>query len=139
MSSGMVSVRLQNILGATLLATASFVAPTSPLMLQLDSAVGSETAGGTQISGGSYTATSLGSSTPFGATMSYATGVASGSNANAVSFTNMPAVTVTSIEIWDSAGTPLRWWWGTLTTSETTNAGDTLTFAVGSIVPSMSG
>jgi hypothetical protein len=139
-TSGMDQARLINILGAATADGVSFVAPTTPLKLRLDTAVGSETAGGTeQGTSAGYTAggLTLGAS-PF-SVPTYSAGSASNSNANVVTWTNMPATTITSCEIWDSAGSPLRWFWGTLTSSVTTNLGDTLSFAAGSIVPSMAG
>jgi hypothetical protein len=139
-TSGMDQNRLINILGVATLDGTSFLAPTSPLKLQLDTTVGSETTDGTQLaaSGGYVTGGATMGSNPF-STPTYSAGAASNSNANTVTWTNMPAAMINGIEIWDSAATPLRWWWGALTTVETTNSGDTLSFAIGSIVPSMSG
>jgi len=45
----------------------------------------------------------------------------------------MPAATITAIELWDSAGTPARKWFGALTANKTTNLGDTFTIASGSL------
>lgn len=65
--------------------------------------------------------------------------VASGSvtNTSALNFTNMPAATITAVEVWDSAGTPKRLWYGSIT-SKTTNSGDTLSFATSSITIALS-
>ena len=42
--------------------------------------------------------------------------------------------TITAIEVWDTAGTPLRWLQGALTSSITGVAnGDTISFAIGSV------
>ncbi|HEY2638452.1 MAG TPA: hypothetical protein VGI66_01025 [Streptosporangiaceae bacterium] len=107
---------------------------TPPYNLRLMSTQGSNTANGTeQASGNGYT--TGGSS--LGAT--FAGTVASGqfSNANAVSWTatgTWSPATQTSIEIWDTAGTPLRYLQGALTSSITGVAnGDTVTFAAASI------
>lgn len=55
-------------------------------------------------------------------------------NTSAVTFTNMPAsTTVTSMEVWDTNGTPNRRWYGTLQAPKTTALGDTLSFAASSI------
>jgi hypothetical protein len=54
-------------------------------------------------------------------------------NANAVTWTASGAwPAVLGIEVWDSAGTPLRWLQGAITSVTLAN-GNTLTFAVGSI------
>jgi hypothetical protein len=48
----------------------------------------------------------------------------------------MPTVaSMTQAEIWDTGGTPKRWWWGALSATITTNSGDTVTFATSSITP----
>jgi hypothetical protein len=48
----------------------------------------------------------------------------------------MPAATIVAVEVWDSAGTPVRLWQGSMT-SKTTNSGDTLSFASGAITFSL--
>jgi hypothetical protein len=50
----------------------------------------------------------------------------------ALTYTNMPAATITSIDEFDSAGTPVRRWWGNLSASKTTNSGDTFSIAASS-------
>lgn len=50
-----------------------------------------------------------------------------------VSQTNMPAVTVSWVEIWDSSGTNVRIDWPSSFTAKTCSAGDTLSFAAGQI------
>lgn len=107
-------------------------APTSPLHLRLYTVAGSETASGTEASGNGYTASgnSMGTAS-FGANSS---GVSS--NANAVSWTasggNLGGGALVAVEVWDTAGTPVRLLWGTIT-SVTVATGNTLNFAVGSI------
>jgi hypothetical protein len=94
----------------------------------------------TQISGGSYPAGGIDMGavgTTFGAA-SYSGGIASVTNSGAaVTQASMPAVTtpgVTDAAIYDGTSvTPVRWWWGSLTTAVITNSGDTLTFATSSI------
>ena len=139
-SNGMDQNRLKNALDA-FLGTATLVAFVTPPLLRLMTANGSETTNGTELgTSGGYTA---GSGVTFGASAfgasSFSAGAANASNANAVTITNMPAATIVAAEIWDSAATKLRWWFGLLTASKTTNAGDTLTFAIGSVTPSFAG
>ncbi|MFF1684602.1 hypothetical protein [Streptomyces sp. NPDC058254] len=45
----------------------------------------------------------------------------------------MPAVTVVGVEVWDSAGTPVRLWYGPLTASRTVAAGDELRLTASSL------
>jgi hypothetical protein len=139
-TSGMDQNRLKNALDA-FLGTATLTAFVTPPLLRLMTANGSETTNGTELgTSGGYTA---GSGVTFGASAfaasTFSAGAAGSSNSNAVTITNMPAATIVAAEIWDSAGTKLRWWFGLLTASKTTNAGDTLTFAVGSVTPSFAG
>jgi len=104
---------------------------TPPLYLRLMTAQGSNTSNGTELSGTGYTAggSTLGSSA-FGTPSA---GVQT--NNNSVSWSvGSSWSTVTSIEIWDSAGTKLRWLQGALTSSITGAAnGDTVQFAAASI------
>ena len=96
---------------------------------------------GTELSGGSYVqgtgiTYATGPSGAFSAS-SYSSGAGSTSNNTTLSQTGMPAATIIGIEIWDSAGTPLRWWWGALQSQITTNNGDTLSFTSGAIVATL--
>ena len=107
---------------------------TPPLKLRLMTAQGTNSSNGTEATGVNcpgYTAlgSSLGSSA-FGAPSA-----GQQTNNNAVSWSATGSwTTVTAIEIWDSAGTPLRWLQGALTSNITGVAnGDTVQFAVGSI------
>ena len=97
---------------------------TTPIKLALVTANGTDSAAGTEVTGGSY------------ARQTITVGAASGgsvSNNATISFTNMPAATVVGIEIYDSNGTPKRLAYGPLTASKTVAAGDTLQFAASSI------
>lgn len=116
------------------LGAGSYTARTGAVLLELDTAVGSQAAAGTAVSGGSYADQTC----AFG-TASTQTGTYSGTIANSgtPTFTNMPAVTVTSIELKDSAGTPVRLQYGNLNSSKTTNSGDTVSVAVGAITVSI--
>lgn len=129
---------LQAVLTASVTATftpgtggGSAIIITPPFKLRLMSAVGSNTSNGTELTTtGGYTAlgSSLGSSA-FGAPSA---GVST--NSNLVSWTATGTwATVTGIEIWDSAGTPLRWLQGSITSITGVVNGDTVQFAVASI------
>lgn len=91
-------------------------APTLPLKLRLMTANGDDATAGTEVtnSGGSAYA-------PQTVAPAAASGGADSTSSDIV-FTNMPACTLTGWEIWDSAGTPFRWWHGTV--SKTLNLGD---------------
>lgn len=127
------TVHANNLLDASL-GTTTIVATTTPLKCRLMTANGTAAAAGTELtSGGSYVAaTGL---TP--ATMASASGGSAASSV-ALTQTNMPAATIVGVELWDSAGTPVRKWWGALTASKTTNSGDTFTIASGSLTAAFS-
>jgi large exoprotein involved in heme utilization and adhesion len=101
--------------------------PTSPLKCRLMTANGSDSSGGTEVtnSGGSTYASQ-------NVTLATASGGAT-SNSGALTFANMPAVTVVGVEIWDSAGSPVRLWYGALTASKTVNLGDTFEIPTGDL------
>lgn len=111
-----------------LVGTASYSADT-PIKLALVTSNGNDATAGTEVSGGSYARQTI--------TFDPA---ASGSIASAstITFTNMPTCTVTGIELWDSAGTPVRLAYGSLTASKALTSGDTLEFTAGSITLSLS-
>jgi hypothetical protein len=123
----------------------SIMTVTTPYMLRLLTAQGSGNgnvngSNGTQLTGTGYTAggNSMGSSPTFAA---FGTGTATSTgNSNAVSWSvGSSWSAITAIEIWDSAGTPLRWLQGALSASITGAAsGDTVQFAASSIVPNAS-
>lgn len=116
-----------NVLDA-LVGTASFSAPTTPMKLALETAAGSDSAAGTEVTGGSYARQTV----AFGSAAS-----GSCSNSGAVNFTSMPACTVVSVAIFDSAGTPKRFWYGNLTSSKTVGAGDTFQIPTGQLTLSL--
>lgn len=110
------------------LGTATFTAPTGPIRLALMTANGTNTAAGTEVTGGSYAKQ----------TITFAAASAgSAASSNAQNFTGMPAATVTGLDIVDSAGSPRRIWTGALTVSKTVGAGDTLSFSSGAITASL--
>jgi hypothetical protein len=102
--------------------------PTTPLQVALVTANGTDTAAGTEVTGGSYARQNL--------AVAAAVGGATSNSADLV-FTGMPAATVVGVEIWDSAGTPVRLWYGPLTASRTVAAGDELVLSAGSLTLSL--
>ena len=120
------SAEARRLLDATF-GVADYAVTVAAPKLRLATATGSDTAAGTEVtnSGGS---TYAAQDCPFSA--------ASGrsiQNSGTVSFTNMPAATVSHVDIYDQANTT-RKAYGALTTARTTALGDTLSFAPGSIV-----
>lgn len=117
-----------SILDASLDASgASVRLATGPIKCRLMTANGSSTSNGTQLgASGGYSSG--------GATVTFSAATAGVKATNAVyTITNMPAATITGVELWDSAGTPLRKWWGALTVAQTTNSGDTFSIASGAL------
>lgn len=114
---------VENELLDALVGTAAF-SVTTPIKLALVTANGSDSAAGTEVSGGSYSRQSI--------TFGSASG-GSITNASKVTFANMPTATVVGIELWDSAGTPKRLAYGSLTASKSLVSGDTLEFAASSV------
>jgi len=130
MASGFVQSVRQNVLSLLYLGTA-YTTPTTPIKLALSTATTSDTSAGTEVSGGSYVRQSITFGTASAANPSVI------SNSAAVNFTSMPAATVTDVNVYDSAGTPVREAWGALTASKTTSSGDTLSFAIGALTISL--
>jgi hypothetical protein len=128
--ANIVRVEAQALLNASN-AQATYTNPTSPLKLALTTTSPSTTAAGTKVSGGSYA----------DQTIAYGAGSAAdppvATNSGTLTYSNMPAATVTSLDEYDSAGTPIRRWFGPLTASKTTNSGDTLTIAAAAISKSL--
>lgn len=107
----------------------STTALTGPLNIRLMTANGSDSAVGTEVA-------NAGGSTYVAQTVTIAAAAGTGTTANSadVVFNNMPACTVVGVELWDSAGTPFRWWWGAATASKTVALGDTLRIVAGALV-----
>jgi hypothetical protein len=114
---------IENQLLDALVGTASYTV-TTPIKLALVTANGTDSAAGTEVTGGSYARQTI----TFGAAASGAI-----SNNAVINFTGMPAATVVGIEIYDSNGSPKRLAYGALSANKTTTAGDTLQFAASSI------
>ncbi len=99
-------------------------APSGQLKVALVTANGSDSAAGTEVTGGSYARQNV--------SFTAASGGAT-SNSSDLVWTGMPAATVVGVEIYDSAGTPVRWWHGALSASKTLQAGDELRIASGEL------
>jgi hypothetical protein len=110
-------------------AEAAYTVPTAPIKVKLVTVIGTASAAGTEVVGGSYVAQTL--------TMAAASAGSAASNA-ALTYTVMPACTVVGVDEFDSAGTPVRRWWGPLSANKTTNAGDTFSIASGSYTKTLS-
>jgi hypothetical protein len=123
MANNMVTAEADRLTNAMLNGTA-YTLPTTPMKLALATTASSAAAAGTEVTGGSYARQTIAFGTSAGS------GVA---NTGAVTYTNMPAATVTHCDIYDSNGTPRRALFGALTASKTTASGDTLSFAIGAV------
>jgi hypothetical protein len=107
---------------------------TPPYHLRLMTTQGSNTANGTEATAGNCPGyTVLGST--LGTTFCAAPAAGLQANANSVTWSATGTwLAVTSIEVWDTAGTPLRYLQGALTSSITGVVnGDSVQFAAGSV------
>jgi len=110
---------------------------TPPFHLRLYTVTGTETATGTEnTAGNSPGYTALGSTLGSSAFGSFSSGASS--NVNLVTWTASGTWTggVAGIEVWDTAGTPVRYLWGALSTgigASVVVSSDTVSFAVASI------
>lgn len=126
--ANLVSVEANALLGASS-GQAAYVNPTAPIKVALVTTTGTASAPGTEVTGGSYARQTITFAAPSGGAIS--------SNV-ALTYTAMPACTVTGVDEWDSAGTPIRRWFGALSASKTVNAGDTFSIASGSYTKTLS-
>jgi hypothetical protein len=111
---------------------------TTPAKVRLTSTLSTATAAGTELTGSGYTTggTSLSGNT-FSAA---ASGATTGPATSALSWTNASGGTwsIVSVEIWDSAGTPLRWWYGPFTGQPISVAnGNTFQIAIAALAVSL--
>ena len=84
-------------------------APVPPMFLHLTSNAPSASTAGAAITGSGYTVASIAfSAASAGAT----TGPTSGQGAISWTTGAGSTWTITGAEVWDSAGSPVRWWWG---------------------------
>lgn len=117
---------------AASLGQATYTAPTTGINVGLFTSTGSSTAAGTEVTGGSYARQAYTPGAPSSATPSVI------ANTNVISFTGMPACTVTSAELYDQNGSPRRAYFGTLTGgNKTVGAGDTISFAAAALTISL--
>lgn len=94
--------------------------------LALFTSATSDAGAGTEVAGGSYARQAV----TFAAG---AAGTGAADNSGAVSFSNMPAATVTHAALFDAVSGGNMLMHAPLTSPKTTNAGDTLTFAIGDV------
>lgn len=123
------STRVNSVLGA-MLGINAFPTFTTAAHVRLGSTAPASTTNMTELPGGSgYTAGGL------TATFSIAASAKAQGPGTALSWTNTGASwSVVGIEIWDSAGTPLRWFWGTWTGQPITVAnGNTFSVAANAV------
>jgi hypothetical protein len=105
------------------LGTTTYTKP-SAVYVALFTVTPGEAAGGTEVTGGSYARQAA----TFGAASSGAT-----TNDTNIDFANMPAATTVAIGIFDASTSGNMLLYGALTTNKTTDAGDTLRIATGSL------
>ena len=111
---------------------ATYPAVVPPVVVALVTAMGTAGAPGTEVvnSGGSqYARQTITFAAPSAGTIA--------SNI-ALTYVNMPPVTIVGVDEYDSATTPVRRWFGALSTIKSTNQGDTFSVSVGSYSKSMS-
>ncbi|WP_432091031.1 phage tail fiber protein [Streptomyces sp. NRRL F-5630] len=99
-------------------------APTTPLRVALVTTNGDDATAGTEVTGGTYARQTL--------SVAAATGGTTSNSADLV-WAGLPAVTVVGVEIWDSATTPARLWYGAFADPRTVGAGDDLRLPAGSL------
>lgn len=112
------------------LGLSAYTATTDPVRGRLMTANGSAGSNGTEVvnSGGStYASQDVDAALPTNPTSLPVV------NTGAVTWTNLPTATVVGLELWDSAATPLRKWFGALAASKSVALGDSLTIAAGSL------
>jgi hypothetical protein len=109
----------------------AYPAVTAPIKVALVTVIGTATAPGTEVlpGGNAYARQTI--------TFAAASGGSITSNL-LMTWTNMPPVTVVGVDEYDSAGTPIRRWFGLLSASKAVNAGDTFSIASGSYTKTLS-
>lgn len=108
--AAIVQAQANKLLDATL-GTAALTAFSGAAKIRLTTTAPTATAAGTELTGTGYTTG--------GSTITFSS-AASGSTSNsgsALTWTNGSggSWSIVGLEIWDSAGTPIRWWFGTFT------------------------
>lgn len=126
---------VSKILNSTTSATA-FTTPTAPFKVRLDSTASTATTPGTELpNGGGYVTGGQTSTAPFATTSSAGSAVTIPATA-ALSWPNSSGSswTIQSLDLFDSAGTPLRYWFGNFNGAPLTIAnGNTFQIAVNGI------
>jgi hypothetical protein len=123
-----------NLIINTTLGTSAPTLFTTPAKVRLTSTVSTNTTAGTELTGSGYT--TGGTSLAGNLFTAAAAGATTGPGTSALSWTNASggAWSIASVEIWDSAGTPLRWWYGAFTGQPISVAnGNTFQIAVGAL------
>jgi hypothetical protein len=130
--ANLVTVEANSLLAASSAQT-TYPAPTGSLKVALVTATGTASAAGTEV-------VNAGGSTYARQTITFAAASGGSISSNvALTYTNMPGpITVTGVDEYDSAGTPIRRWFGNLQSSKTTNLGDTFTINSGSYTKTLS-
>ena len=129
--ANLVTVEANAILAASS-GQAAYVAPTGNIMVALVTVLGTATAAGTEVvnSGGStYARQQITFAAPSAGSIA---------SSNALTYANMPAATIVGVDEYDSAATPVRRWFGSLSTTKSVNLGDTFSISIGSYSKSMS-
>jgi hypothetical protein len=126
--ANLVTVEANAILAASSGQTA-YTAVSGAVKVRLVTVIGTATSAGTEVVGGSYVAQTI--------TFAAASAGAIASNLG-LTYTNMPSCTVVGVDEFDSAGTPIRRWFGLLAASKVVNSGDTFTVASGSYSKTLS-
>lgn len=103
------------------LGTAPFTMP-SNIYVSLHTASVTDTAGGAEVTGGSYARQQA----TFNAASTNG-GVTTATNDGAISWTNLPAVTITYVGLWDAATNGNLLYWGPLGQARSLAAGDPFT------------
>lgn len=114
---------------AASLGKATYTATVAPIRGRLMSANGTASSNGTELAnagGSTYASQDVGTAITAFAALPIV-------NSSPITWTNLPAGTVNGLELWDSAGTPKRKWFGALTTPKTVALGDSLSVAASAL------
>lgn len=132
--AAIVQAQANKLLDASL-GTASLTAFSGAAKIRLTTTAPTATAAGTELTGTGYTA---GGST---ITFSAASAGSTSNSGAALQWTNSSggSWSIVGCEVWDSAGTPIRWWFGTWTGQPITVAnGNIFQLSTGSLTISLS-
>lgn len=131
--AAIVTAQANFLINATLVKTPATAALTG-ISMRLGSTTGTATSAMTELTGTGYTSG--------GTTVAWsAASAGSATNTGTPSWTNASGSswTINGIELWDQAGTPLRWWYGSWTGAPITVAnGNTFAVAASAVTCSLS-